>query len=118
MMWNDRLPLGNTLVTDRINSVAPNRLGAVYSALHEFWVARNASATRAASESNTVITRDAYSVIMFHHLPAVVIENDTARNPEELLEVLLQDSQTGGTDFDSALLAAEGLMSRQWTDDR
>lgn len=45
MASTDHQPLSDAPVTSRIRDHAPNRLGAVYSALYCFWSARHAAAT-------------------------------------------------------------------------
>ena len=45
MASTDHQPLSDSPVTTQIRAHAPNRLGAVYSALYCFWSARNAAAT-------------------------------------------------------------------------
>lgn len=45
MASTDHQPLSDSPVTTRIRAHAPNRLGAVYSALYGFWSARYAAAT-------------------------------------------------------------------------
>jgi len=45
MALTDHQPLSDAPVTSRIRAHAPNRLGAVYSALYCFWSARHAAAT-------------------------------------------------------------------------
>ena len=61
MAHTDRRPLAGTPVTNDITRVSNNRLGAVGSALHAFWSARQAIAQR----GSTAARRDAYSVLMF-----------------------------------------------------
>ena len=43
MSMTDRLPLAEGPVAERIKYIANNRLGAVYSALYNFWSARDAA---------------------------------------------------------------------------
>lgn len=109
MELNDKRPLANTPVTQRISSIADNRLGAVYSALYSFWSARANATSRTGG-----LRRDAYSVIMFDDTPQTCLESDVDMDAEELLNVMLRHSVGGFTDFDAALASAQAIMERHW----
>jgi len=84
-----------------------NRLGAVYSALYSFWSARQAASG---------LQRDANTVILHAQNTQFVCENDSARSPSELLDLLLPNSPKGGNAFDKALKAADTAISKWWND--
>jgi len=143
----DRVPLVNGPAAERIRLRANNRLGAVYSALYSFWTARHAtmaagqqsgsrrgydsvySALYSAlwSTSSTVATadqqagggrRDAYSVILFNTSPKTVLTNDFTSTPDQLLDALLSENASGGTNFAAALSAGQLVMLQHWSADR
>jgi len=120
---------------------ANNRLGAVYSALYSFWTARHASITAGQqsgsrrgfdsvystvyntlwSTSSTVATadqqagggwRDAYSIILFNESSKTVLTDDVTSTPDQLLDALLSERATGGTNFATALNAGRLVMQR------
>ena len=142
MACADHKPLSDTPVTTRIQGHAPNRLGAVYSALYCFWSARHAAATamqeslfarfcstlytflsgRLATtevdQQTTGTQRDAYSVILFNDLTKNALVNDLTSSPDQLLGALLGEHAIGGTDFSSALRAGEAIMVKNWSPER
>lgn len=146
MSSTDRQPLADAPVTARILAHAPNRLGAVYSALCSFWFARYAAVTaiqerlsarfgpdalysalytlwsgRPATmvDQQTIgIRRDAYSVILFNHSTDNVLVNDSTSSVDKLLDALLTEQAEGGTDFASALTAGEAVMVENWSPER
>jgi hypothetical protein len=87
-MCTDRQPPRGTPRTAMIAARANNRLGAVYSALHSFWMARQAAINNSGGAGGR---RDAYSVLLHHHLPTLTsIVNDFTRSPDQLLQELLK----------------------------
>jgi len=106
----DRLPLPNTPTSARIIRSANNRLGAVYSSLHAFWMARSAPAADA--------RRDAYTAIFHDHYMTTCFANDFTSTPDQLLEFLLPTIADGDNDFDGALKAAQTMMERFWSPER
>ncbi|KAI0314894.1 hypothetical protein OF83DRAFT_1134774 [Amylostereum chailletii] len=110
----DRLPLPNTptVVLNRIKSESNNRLGAAYSALYGFWVARNATT------HTGELRRDAYSVLFFDEGVTRGSVNDFTSTPDELLEGLLHYKASWGTDFNAALRAARSVMEEFWSPER
>ena len=74
-----------------------NRLGAVYSALYNFWTARQAAVG---------CQRDTNTVILHAENAEFVCESDTTRSAGELLDLLLPKGPQGGNNFDKALQAA------------
>ena len=147
MASTDRQPLSDAPVTDLIRAHAPNRLGAVYSALYCFWSARHAAAasmqetlsarsglgafystlqtllsghpaTTMVDQQTTGARRDAYSVILFNHSTKNVFVNDFKSSPSQLLGALLTEHGEGGTDFASALKAGEAVMLESWSPER
>jgi hypothetical protein len=113
MFGTDSRLLANTPVTQRIASVANNRLGAVYSALYSFWSAR----TNAIAASGA-IRGDAYSVIMFSNRPQILLENDLNTDTNGLLNIMLNQSSNEGTDFNWALEATQETMDKHWSSSR
>ena len=85
-----------------------NRLGAVYSALYDFWSARQATAGLG----------DANTVILHAEGTHSVCENDSMRSPTELLDLLLPFGPAGGNNFPVALKAADNAISKWWDDAR
>jgi len=95
--------------------MADNRLGAVYSALHGFWIARDA-AIRASGPN--AYRRDSYSVILFDANSKICLENDFNSTPRQLLDVLLRHERRGkGTNFGGALQTTQALMEKHWRSD-
>ncbi len=147
MACTDRQPLSDAPVTARIRAQAPNRLGAVYSALYCFWSARHAAATAIqdtlaarfglgtlysalhtfwsghpantpVDQQTTSTRRDAYSVILFNHLTKNALVNDSTSSPDQLLGVLLTEEAEGSTNFAAALRAGEAVMVENWSPER
>jgi len=100
MCQQDRQPLPNAAGTDRITPTANDRLGSVFSALYNFWLARHAAIDRNAQIGE--VRRDAYSLV-FNHEPWSCIENDLTSSPDELLTAALRYKAEGGKDFTRAL---------------
>ena len=118
MSIDDRLPLDDAPSTDRIRERANNRLGAVYSALYSFWLARHAAVSSGQVEETTEVRRDAYSVIMFNHKTKKVVTSDFTSSPDELLDVVLNTEAEGSTNFTVALRAGRAVMEENWDTDR
>jgi hypothetical protein len=116
MSSDDRLPLDDAPATDRIKQRANNRLGAVYSALYSFWLARHAAVS--SGQETTEARRDAYSVIMFNSKTRRVVTNDVTSSPDELLDVVLNTEAEGGTNFAAALRAGQAVMVDNWDTER
>jgi len=116
----DRQPIPNSAGIDRIVRKANNRLGAVFSALYSFWIARQAAVDRNApvgGESGG--RRDAYSLIFFDHEPSTsTIENDFTSSPDQLLTAALDFGVQGGTDFTKALDKTQEIMTSHWSTER
>ncbi len=146
MCSTDRLPLADGPAAERIRERANNRLGAVYSALYSFWTARHVAAT-AGQQLGTRIgidavysalynfwstgpatatveqppgrgRRDAYSVVLFSDLTKIVLTNDFTSNPNQLLDIILGEQAGGGTNFATALRAAQLVMLQHWSTER
>jgi hypothetical protein len=147
MASTDRQPLSDAPVTARIRAHAPNRLGAVYSALYSFWSARHAAvttiqeslsarsglgslypalhnfwlgrpATPTVGQQTTGTRRDAYSVVLFNHATKTALANDSTSSPDQLLGPLLNEGPEGSTNFASALSAGEAVMVKNWSPER
>jgi hypothetical protein len=116
MAFRDRLPLADAPSADLIREHADNRLGAVYSALYRFWSARHAAVT--ASQQGAGARHDAYSAVLFNELPANVLVNDFTSTPDQLLDIVLAERPSGGTDFSEALRAACSIMEQHWSTER
>jgi hypothetical protein len=116
MSLQDRQPSPGIPSTALIAQRANNRLGAVYSALHSFWIARQAAFN---SSGGTGARHDAYSVLLHHHLAErTSIINDFLRTPDELLQELLPHCATGNNDFEASLMLAQRLMEDHWSPER
>ena len=115
MTGTDRRPLPNAPGTNLIQQRCNNRLGAVYSALHSFWMARHAAVTATGSQA---ARRDAYSVLLFNSTVSTVIANDFARNPDQLLQGIVGQTAGGGTNYTAALSATETLLRQHWSTER
>lgn len=115
MMFSDRVPLANTPVTRRIAAEHNNRLGAVYSALYAFWVARDAVVANAAVHGHR---RDAYSIILFNHEVDICTDNDLTSTPDELLTESLGYLARGATNYTLALDESQAVMERNWSPER
>jgi len=116
MAESDRRPLANTPVTQQLNTRHSNRLGAVYSSLHSFWVARGAAINSQGSAA--VNRRDAYSVVLFDSTSVNCVSNDFASTPEQLLSRVLPYNAGGGTNYTSALRVAQAVMETNWSTER
>ncbi|SJL03909.1 uncharacterized protein ARMOST_07266 [Armillaria ostoyae] len=117
MRNRDRRPLKDTPVTASIQSTCNNRLGAVYSALHAFWVSRHAAVT-ANGRGRAQHRRDSYSVILFDKTIIRGVVNDFTSSPQELLNGLLQHQTGRGTDYNLALNDARTVMAQNWSAER
>lgn len=111
MDCSDRRPLPNSPGTNLISRTCNNRLGAVYSALHAFWMSRNAATAAGAR-------RDAYSILLFDHDVSTGVANNFTSNPDELLNIVLAYHARGGTNFVAAVTSAQALMQRHWHTER
>jgi hypothetical protein len=112
----DRTPSPGTPSTTFIAPILNNRLGAVYAALHSFWMARQATIGHS---GGTDTRRDAYSVLLYHALatPTSII-NDFTRTPDQLLQELLLHTTRRGTNFKAALMLAQSMMETHWSTER
>ncbi|KAH8977864.1 hypothetical protein EDB86DRAFT_3157238 [Lactarius hatsudake] len=117
MSSTDQTPLPNAPGSDRITPKANNRLGAVFSSLYSFWIARQATFDRNA-QSGGGARKDAYSLILFDSVPTNCIENDCTSSPDELLTAALQFDAGGGTNFTRALKRTQDVMSSHWSTER
>ncbi len=117
MSIRDRAPLQNTPVTASIQRTCNNRLGAVYSAVHAFWLSRHAAVT-ANGQGRVQHRRDSYSVILFDHTITRGVINDFTSSPQDLLNGLLRHQTGGGTDYDIALRDAQSVMTQNWSAER
>ena len=105
----DTKPLQNSPVYEKIRRRLDNRLGAVFSSLYSFLIARQATAG---------LQRDANTIILHAQNAESVCENDTTRSPDELLDLLLRNAPRDGNCFDVALKAAEKAISKWWSNER
>ncbi|KAJ7931761.1 hypothetical protein B0H13DRAFT_1957518 [Mycena leptocephala] len=111
MAATDRGPLRNAPGTAQISRFSNNRLGAVYSALHGFWMSRNTALNNGGRASSL-------PVVLFDHTVSVCIANDFTNTPDDLLSKLLAYQSGGGTDFTLALTTAQKLMNDHWSTER
>jgi hypothetical protein len=116
MSCDDRRPLADAPMTDRIRQSANNRLGAVYSALYSFWHARHAATT--VGRQSVDARRDAYSVILFNHATTHALSNDFTSSPDQLLNIVLAHQANGGTNFTTALREGQTVMEQHWSTER
>ena len=116
MSFDDRRPLVDAAITTQIQRVADNRLGAVYSALYSFWIARRAATT--GSQQTVDSRRDAYSVILFNQETTDVVTNDFTSSPDELLDAVLRYQADGLTNFAAALQTGQTVMEQSWSTER
>lgn len=114
MSCQDRRPLQNTPVTQKISRQSDNRLGAVFSSLYAFWASRSAVLSAASGQNR----RDAYSVILFDHTTVRCVENDFTSSPDGLLDKVLRYGADGGTNYTSALQTTEQVMKQHWSTER
>jgi len=117
MYTPDRQPLPGTPATSKITQRSNNRLGAVYSSLHAFWVSRHAALNATGSQA-AVARRDAYSVILFDHHMTTCVQNDFISSPDQLLDLVLPYEARGGTDYTSALTITQRIMEDNWSTER
>ena len=117
MKRSDRRPLPGTPVTAQITQRSDNRLGAVYSSLHAFWVSRQA-ALNTTSVQAAAARRDAYSVLLFDRYMEICVENDFNSSPDQLLNLVLPYETGRGTNYTSALTTTQGIMERNWSTER
>jgi hypothetical protein len=117
MSLTDRKPLPNSSGIHSIVRKANNRLGAVFSALYSFWIARQAAVDRNSSLGGS--RKDAYTLIFFNEKASPSsIQNDFSSSPDELLNAALDFNIDGGTDFTRALEKTEELMVSHWSTER
>ncbi|KAI9462741.1 hypothetical protein F5148DRAFT_1212347 [Russula earlei] len=116
MANTDRRPMDETPVADLIRRHADNRLGAVFSALYSFWSARHAAVATAQQVASA--RRDAYSVVLFDGQTKNALVNDLASTPNQLLEAVLAEGPSFGTNFTAALGAAGAIMEQNWSRER
>jgi hypothetical protein len=116
MRNTDRRPLADAPAANLIRQYADNRLGAVYSALHSFWSARHAAITT--GQQGVGARRDAYSVVLFCERVTNVLVNDFTRTPDQLLDTVLAEQPSWGTNFLEALGAARAIMEENWSSER
>jgi len=112
----DCKPLADAPAAAFIQQYADNRLGAVYSALYSFWSARHAAITT--GHQGVGARRDAYSVVLFCERVTNVLVNDFTRTPNQLLETVLAEQPSWGTNFSEALGAARAIMEENWSTER
>ncbi|PVF98364.1 hypothetical protein CPB86DRAFT_797339 [Serendipita vermifera] len=111
MSLKDHQPMlkSDVPITQDIAQRANNRFGAVVASLYEFWTSREL-------EFQIRGTSDAYTVITFNKAPTVLLSNDMGKNPSQLVELVLDDSNKGGgTNFDEALKTARSQMTAFWS---
>jgi hypothetical protein len=146
MCSNDLQPFAYGPAAARIRQRANNRLGAVYAALYGFWTARNAavaagqgSGTRrgldvvystlynlwgagpaagSADQHPGGGRRDAYSVVFFSDSTRTALTYDLTSDPDQLLDIVLGEEASGGTNFSAALRASQSVMLQHWSTER
>jgi hypothetical protein len=116
MTSSDRRPLADAPAAALIRQHADNRLGAVYSALYSFWSARHSAVT--VGQQGAGARHDAYSIVLFSKQAKNVLVNDFTRTPIQLLDVVLAERPSFGTNFSEALGAARIIMEQHWSTER
>jgi hypothetical protein len=114
---SDKKPLSGTPVTRQIAARHNNRLGAVYSSLHSFWVSRMSAVTGGRSQQPNA-RRDAYSVLLFDHDAVNCLLNDFTSTPDQLLDMVLPYSARGGTNYNLAVSRAQDIVRQFWSTER
>lgn len=116
MTYNDRRPLQDTPVSQRIALTADNRFGAVLSSIYGFWVARDAATRNSAAVG---ARRDTYTVVVFDHAASMVCDNDINGTPDDLLGMIPSTANfQGGTNFTFALQLLQRQLENTWDADR
>ena len=147
MLATDRQPLTKGPAAERIKRVANNRLGAVFSALYNFWSARDAAvaagqrtfgvqgsvysaipnlnflsdldADATNGQKPAFTRRDSYSVILFADSAKTILANDVTSSPDQLLDTVLPEQNLGfDTNVLAALHEAEHIMEEKWCTER
>ena len=116
MSRNDRRPLADAPMANQIRRSADNRLGAVYAALYSFWSSRHVAVT--ANRQAVGARRDAYSVILFNEGATQVLTNDFTSTPDQLLDTVLPQKASLGTNFKAALQTSQNVMEQNWSTER
>ncbi|KAJ7180889.1 hypothetical protein C8R46DRAFT_1070879 [Mycena filopes] len=117
MGGRDLRPLLNRPGADLIVRHNNNRLGAVFSSLHAFWVSRSSAFNPGHPGTGVPARRkDAYSVIFFDNNATVCVRNDTESSTDQLLSAVVEYTAYGGTDSVAALSTAEDVMQDCWSD--
>jgi hypothetical protein len=62
--------------------------------------------------------RDAYSVVLFCQRVTNILVNDFTRTPDQLLDTVLAEQPSWGTNFSGALGAARAIMEEYWSAER
>ncbi|KAJ6609456.1 hypothetical protein B0H10DRAFT_2063907 [Mycena sp. CBHHK59/15] len=110
MAGTDLHPLPGTPKSAFIAQHSNNRLGAVFSALHSFWIARDAVLNDG--------QRDACSVVFFNGGARICLENDVTSTPDELLQAVVTTAAEGVTSFERAISTAQNVMRDHWSTTR
>ena len=116
MAETDCQPLADAPAADRIRERTNNRLGAVYSAVYSFWIARYIAVI--AGRKTVGARRDAYSVILFNSGAENVLANDCKNSLDRLLDSMLTKRANGGKNFTVALQAGQNVMVQHWSTER
>ncbi|KAJ7809088.1 hypothetical protein B0H14DRAFT_2867919 [Mycena olivaceomarginata] len=118
MSGTDSRPLPNRPGADLIIRHSNNRLGAVFSSLHAFWVSRSSALNPGGGPPAFGRRKDAYSVLFFDANASICLQNDTDSTPDQLLRSLLGYRAGRGTNSAAAISAAETIMRNYWSDAR
>jgi hypothetical protein len=101
---------------EHISPTANNRLGVVFSALYNFWIARQAALNGDSTSGGG--RRDAYSLLFFNRESSMCIEHDLTSSPDELLTAALLFEPDGGKNFTIALEKTRDIMDSHWSMER
>ncbi|CAE6459517.1 unnamed protein product [Rhizoctonia solani] len=117
-MWgNDKRPVPDLPITNRLVQECNNRYGAAISALYCFWT----SQAKIASRSLLNTRKDAYTLVTFDDKTKVKAQNDLNSTAEQLVNFLLPQQSGGwfsGTSFDEALKTAGVVIEQNWSNER
>ncbi|CAG8527594.1 5810_t:CDS:10 [Scutellospora calospora] len=111
MRESDRKPIQGTPIYNDLIKGHNNRLGAVYNAVYLFLKTRLSSQT---AQYNKAVSRDTVSLILFDYEAIIAIENQPLKDPESLLNMMLQHNYRVGTNFNNAVLKAGSLIDNHF----
>lgn len=97
---------------------AQRRSDTVYFTPYNQYLRSGRSAGSIRDKEPVFTRRDSYSVILFDHYVKNILVNDVTSSPDQLLEIVLRHRADGGTNFTNALLRAQNVMVKNWSEER